>query len=187
LFRGAACPAATGFSAGRKSNCPSEPALPGFFLVIFKETELFEMVKNADHVTLVVRDVEDAKKFFAILGFIDEIDTVISGEVLSTYMGIKNIEAQHVTLVLQGCTPRFEVQLLHYINPPIFKDPNTTDLRRTGYNHLALRVENLESEVKRLKEAGFVIKNQPVAFNDRKLVFIVGPEDVTIELVEWLD
>jgi catechol 2,3-dioxygenase-like lactoylglutathione lyase family enzyme len=144
------------------------------------------VVKNADHVTLVVRDVEAAKKFFALLGFKNEIDTVISGEALSTYMGIKNIEAQHITLVLQGCTPRFEIQLLHYLNPPILEDPNTTDLHRTGYNHLALRVENLDSEVNRLKEAGVLIKNQPVAFHDRKLVFLIGPEDVTIELVEWL-
>jgi len=144
------------------------------------------VVKNADHVTLVVRDVEAAKKFFALLGFKNEIDTVISGEALSTYMGIKNIEAQHITLVLQGCTPRFEIQLLHYVNPPILKDPNTTDLHRTGYNHLALRVENLDSEVKLLEEAGVLIKNQPVAFHDRKLVFLIGPEDVTIELVEWL-
>jgi hypothetical protein len=41
--------------------------------------------------------------------------------------------------------------------------------------------------VKRLKEAGVVVKNQPVAFHKRKLVFLAGPEDVTIELVEWLD
>src|SRR5262245_14662975 len=145
------------------------------------------MVKNPDHVTLVVRDVEAAMRFFALLGFKDEIDTVISGETLSAYMGIENIESRHVTLVLQGCSPRFEIQLLHYMNPPILKDPNTTDLRRTGYNHLALRVENLDSEVRRLKEAGVVIKNQPVAFHNRKLVFLVGPEDVTIELVEWLN
>jgi catechol 2,3-dioxygenase-like lactoylglutathione lyase family enzyme len=144
-------------------------------------------VKNADHVTFVVRDVEAAKKFFALLGFKDEIDTVISGESLSAYMGIKDIEAQHVTLVLQDCTPRFEIQLLRYMSPPVLKDPSTTDLHRTGYNHLALRVKNLDSEVKRLEEAGVLIKNQPVAFHDRKLVFLVGPEDVTIELVEWLD
>jgi hypothetical protein len=99
---------------------------------------------------------------------------------------MKNIEAHHITLVLQGCIPRFEIQLLHYVNPPILKDLNTTDLHRTGYNHLALRVENLDSEVKRLEEAGG-LKTQPVAFHDRKLVFLVGPEDVTIELVEWLD
>ena len=145
------------------------------------------MVKNADHVTLVVRDVEAAKKFFALLGFKAEIDTLISGEPLSTYMGMKNIEARHTTLVLQGCIPRFEIQLLHYVNPPILKDLDTTDLNRTGYNHLALRVENLDGEVKRLEEAGVLIKNQPVVFHDRKLVFLVGPEDVTIELVEWLD
>ena len=145
------------------------------------------MVENADHVTLVVRDVDATKKFFALLGFKDEIDTVISGEPLSTYMGIKNIESRHITLVLQGCSPRFEIQLLHYMNPTVLKDPNTTDLHRTGYNHLAFRVEDLESEVKRLKEAGIITKNQPVAFHNRKLVFLVGPEDVTIELVEWLD
>ena len=81
------------------------------------------MVKNADHVTLVVRDVEAARELLALLGFKDEIDTVISGETLSAYMGIKNIESRHVTLVLQGCTPRFEIQLLHYMNPPILKDP----------------------------------------------------------------
>ena len=144
------------------------------------------MVRNADHVTLVVQDVEAGKKFFALLGFKDEIDTVISGEPLSTYMGIKNIEARHITLVLQGGNPRFEIQLLHYMNPPILKDPSITDLHRTGYNHLALRVENLDSEVKRLKEAGVVIKNQPVTFHNRKLVFLAGPEDVTIELVEWV-
>jgi len=144
------------------------------------------MVKNPDHVTLVVREVDAAMKFFALLGFKDEIDTIISGETLSTYMGIKNIESRHITLLLQDCTPRFEIQLLHYMNPPIIKDPNTTDLHRTGYNHLALRVKNLDSEVKRLKEAGVVIKNQPVAFHNRKLVFLVGPEDVTIELVEWV-
>ena len=145
------------------------------------------MVKNADHVTLVVQDVEAARKFFALLGFKDEIDTVISGEPLSTYMGIRNIESRHITLVLQGANPRFEVQLLHYMNPPILKDPNTADLHRTGYNHLALRVENLDSEVKRLKEAGVVMKNHPVTFHNRKLVFLVGPEDVTIELVEWVN
>jgi len=145
------------------------------------------MVKNADHVTLVVQDVEAAKTFFALLGFKDEIDTVISGEPLSTYMGIRNIESRHITLVLQGANPRFEIQLLHYMNPPILKDPNTADLHRTGYNHLALRVENLDSEVKRLKEAGVVMKNQRVTFHNRKLVFLVGPEDVTIELVQWVE
>src|SRR5215470_19826126 len=124
------------------------------------------MVKNADHVTQVVQDVEAAKKFFALLGFKDEIDTVISGEPLSTYMGIKNIESRHITLVLQGADPRFEIQLLHYMKPPIFKDPNITDLHRTGYNHLALRVEDLDSEMKRLEEAGVVMKNRPVTFHN---------------------
>jgi catechol 2,3-dioxygenase-like lactoylglutathione lyase family enzyme len=73
------------------------------------------------------------------------------------------------------------------MRPPTLEDPNTSDLHRTGYNHLALRVENLDSELKRLKEAGVVTRNQPITFHDRRLVFLVGPEDVTIELVEWVN
>jgi catechol 2,3-dioxygenase-like lactoylglutathione lyase family enzyme len=43
------------------------------------------MVRHFDHITLVVRDLEAAKWFFALLGFEHERSVVISGEVFSTY------------------------------------------------------------------------------------------------------
>ena len=58
------------------------------------------MVKHFDHVTIVVRDVEKAKKFFGLLGFEETMSVVISGEEMSRYMGIDGIEAEHVTLEL---------------------------------------------------------------------------------------
>jgi len=41
------------------------------------------MIKQFDHVTIVVRDVEKAKKLFGLLGFEDAISVVISGEEMS--------------------------------------------------------------------------------------------------------
>jgi catechol 2,3-dioxygenase-like lactoylglutathione lyase family enzyme len=37
------------------------------------------MILHIDHVTVVVRDVQKAKAFFALLGFVEEKSTVISG------------------------------------------------------------------------------------------------------------
>lgn len=45
------------------------------------------MVKHFDHLTIVVRDVDAAKRFFALLGFEHERSVVISGEVFADYMG----------------------------------------------------------------------------------------------------
>jgi catechol 2,3-dioxygenase-like lactoylglutathione lyase family enzyme len=49
------------------------------------------MVKNFDHVTIVVRDVEKAKRFFALLGFKETKTAVISGKVMEDYMGVRGI------------------------------------------------------------------------------------------------
>jgi catechol 2,3-dioxygenase-like lactoylglutathione lyase family enzyme len=39
-----------------------------------------------DHLTIVVRDVERAKAFFAVLGFKEAMSVVIAGEPFASYM-----------------------------------------------------------------------------------------------------
>jgi predicted dehydrogenase len=63
------------------------------------------MVKHFDDVTIVARDIDTAKRFFALLGFEEEISTAIKGPTMEAYMGIPAIEAEHVTLVLKGAVP----------------------------------------------------------------------------------
>jgi catechol 2,3-dioxygenase-like lactoylglutathione lyase family enzyme len=75
------------------------------------------MIRNFDHVTIVVRDVEAAKQFFGLLGFREDKSVVITGPQFSTYMGVAGIEAEHVTLALVDVSPRTEVQLLRYRHP----------------------------------------------------------------------
>jgi len=143
------------------------------------------MVKRFDHLTIVVRDVDRAKAFFAVLGFKEAMSVVIAGEPFASYMGVPGIEAEHVTLVLENVAPRTEIQLLRYRHPDPLPDPLIHDLNKLGMNHVCFAVDDIEAEIARLKENGFSTRNEVMDFHSRKLVFIEGPEGVTIELSQW--
>ena len=100
-------------------------------------------------------------------------------------MGVDGIEAEHVTLVLANVSPRTEVQLLKYRHPHSLPDPAIRDLTKLGYNHICFAVDDLEAEVARLKAKGVKLRNEVMEFHGRKLVFLSGPEGVTVELAEW--
>jgi len=143
------------------------------------------MIKHFDHVTIVVRDIEAAKQFFSLLGFIEDKSVVIAGQPFSAYMGVDGIEAEHVTLALANVSPRTEVQLLKYLHPDPIVDPAICNLTKLGFNHVCFAVEDLEAEVERLKAKGVRFRNQVLDFHNRKLVFLLGPEGITVELAEW--
>ena len=141
------------------------------------------MIKKFDHVTLVVRDVDAAKHFFTVLGFREIKSVVISGKIMEDYMGVTGIEADHITLAIEN--PHTEVQLLHYRHPDMIADVNVTKLNRLGFNHVCFAVDDLDAEIAKLTAAGVKLRNKVMDFHDRKLVFVHGPEDVTIELAQW--
>jgi catechol 2,3-dioxygenase-like lactoylglutathione lyase family enzyme len=144
------------------------------------------MITHFDHVTIVVRDVEKAKTFFAMLGFIEQQAVKISGAQFSNYMGIADIEAEHVTLTLPHASPRLEVQLLRYRHPDPIPDRDVGRLNRLGFNHVCFAVDDIEAEVRRLTASGIEMRNEIMQFHDRKLVFMSGPEGITLELAQWL-
>ena len=143
------------------------------------------MIKGFDHVTVVARDLEKARQFFTLLGFREEKAVVISGKIMDDYMGVSGLVADHVTLALPHATPRTEVQLLHYRNPDPIPDPSIAKLNKLGFNHICFAVDDLTAEVAKLKAAGVRLRNAVMEFHDRKLVFVWGPEDITIELAQW--
>ena len=100
-------------------------------------------------------------------------------------MGVPNIKADHITLVLENASPRTEIQLLHYQEPNPVPDPNIRDLHKIGMNHICFAVDDIEAEVAKLRANGFKTRNEIMDFHSRKLVFIDGPEGITIELAEW--
>jgi catechol 2,3-dioxygenase-like lactoylglutathione lyase family enzyme len=143
------------------------------------------MVKNFDHLTVVVNDIDNARRFFGVLGFDEAASVVISGERFADYMGVPGIEAQHVTLALRNATPRTEIQLLRYLHPTSPQNPDIRDLHKIGFNHVCFAVEDIETEVARLAAAGYHTRNDILDFHARKLVFIDGPEGITVELAQW--
>lgn len=143
------------------------------------------MIKHFDHITIVVRDVDAAKQFFGLLGFQEDKSVVIAGQPFSAYMDVDDIEAEHVTLALANVTPRTEVQLLKYRHPHPLPDPNIGNLTKLGFNHICFAVDDLEAEIDRLKARGVKLRNEMMEFHDRKLVFLSGPEGITVELAEW--
>jgi catechol 2,3-dioxygenase-like lactoylglutathione lyase family enzyme len=143
------------------------------------------MIKHIDHVTIAVTNLEESKKFFELFGFKEMISVVISGEKVAKYMNIPNIESDHVTLVHETAKPRFEIQLLRFHRPIAQSDSNIHRLDKIGYNHICFAVDNIENEVKRLQKSGVKFLNEIMNFHSRKLIYLEGPDGITMELAQW--
>ncbi len=142
--------------------------------------------RGFDHVTIAVGDLDEAERFFGLLGFEKTAAVVASGEVMSRYMGIADWEADHVTLRLAGAPTHQEVQLLRFHHPELPDDPDPGSLARPGFNHVCFAVDDLDATLATLAAAGVKPRNEIMEFHDRRLVFLPGPGDVVIELAQWL-
>jgi catechol 2,3-dioxygenase-like lactoylglutathione lyase family enzyme len=146
------------------------------------------VLRNPDHVTIAVTDAASAIEFFARLGFREDHVATIDGGEPAQYMGMPDMKAQHITLVLEGSTPRFEIQLLQF-DPTATDDPgeHPTNRRRRGYNHLAFRVDDIAAVTAHLVANGVKMLSDEMDYISRKLRFFEGPEGITLELVQWVD
>jgi catechol 2,3-dioxygenase-like lactoylglutathione lyase family enzyme len=146
------------------------------------------VVRNIDHVTIAVANAANAIQFFELLGFRKQHVTMIDGGPPARYMGMPDMKAQHITLALEGSEPHFEIQLLEF-DPRPSDDPGVhpTNLRRRGYNHVAFRVDDIESVTRDLVANGVRMLNEEMDYISRRLRFFEGPEGITLELVQWVD
>jgi catechol 2,3-dioxygenase-like lactoylglutathione lyase family enzyme len=65
-------------------------------------------------------------------------------------------------------------------------DDGSGVLDRIGFNHVCFAVDDLDAAVEDLLAAGVELRNQPMDFNDRRLVFLHGPSNVVVELAQWI-
>jgi catechol 2,3-dioxygenase-like lactoylglutathione lyase family enzyme len=143
------------------------------------------MIKSFDHINFVVVDMEEAKSFFALFGFREAQSEILSGQKFVAYLGIEEIRAESTILVLDGASPRQEIRLLKYLHPQPLPDPNINRLDKIGYNHPCFAVDDIELEVKRLKQKGVNFLTEITEFSkERKLALLEGPQGITLELVE---
>ena len=62
-------------------------------------------------------------------------------------------------------------------------EPNNVSL---GYDHLGLEVDDIESAWTHLAAFGCSIESGPTDLVDRKIMFLKGPENITLELIQFL-
>ena len=143
------------------------------------------MILNPDHVTIAVADASTAIEFFALLGFRKDHVATIDGGIPARYMGMPRMKARHITLVLEGSKPHFEIQLLEF-EPLSGTDPGAhpTNLRKLGFNHLAFRVDDIEATTAHLVANSVVMLSDEMDYIGRKLRLFEGPEGITFELVQ---
>jgi catechol 2,3-dioxygenase-like lactoylglutathione lyase family enzyme len=79
----------------------------------------------------------------------------------------------------------YEIDHVRYHHPEPLADPHVRDLNKLGMNHICFAVDDIEVEVAKLRANGFKTRNEIMDFHSRKLVFIDGPEGVTVELSQW--
>ncbi len=133
-------------------------------------------MKKIEHLGIAVKNLDQSNELFqALFGKQHyKIEEVASEGVKTSFfkVGPNKIE------LLEG---------LHE-DSPISK---FIDKRGEGIHHVAFEVENIEDEIKRLKEEGFkLINDKPKKGADNKLVVFVHPKSangVLIELCQEID
>jgi catechol 2,3-dioxygenase-like lactoylglutathione lyase family enzyme len=143
------------------------------------------MTVRLDHINIVVSDLQKAAEFFMRLGFKETIRSRISGERFSAVTGLPYFDAEFIGFSLQGST--VNVELIRYYSPEGDRDPLASRPNRLGFRHLAFAVDDIDSEVARLKAAGVEFQSDVQVWEEtgKKLVYFYGPDGIILEFAQY--
>ena len=143
------------------------------------------MIERLDHINIVVSDLEKTKAFFLLLGFQEDDSAELSGDWISSIVGLRDVRARYVALSLPGSNTNIE--LIEYESPGSERDPQLSNANQIGFRHLALTVDDIAAEVRRLTQAGieFLSSVQTYEKTGKKLVYFYGPDGILFELAEY--
>lgn len=127
-------------------------------------------MRKIEHIGIAVKSLEDSnalyEKLFGVKSYKQE-----------------EVESEGVKTSFFNCGPN-KIELLEAtrVDSPIAK---FIEKRGEGIHHIAFDVEDIASEIKRLKNEGFIILNEiPKKGADNKLVAFIHPKDTSGVLIE---
>ena len=143
------------------------------------------MIERLDHINIVVSDLEKARDFLSLFGFRECSFSELSGDWISLIVGLEDVRARYVALSLPGSNTNIE--LIEYKSPRSERDPQLGKSNQIGLRHLAFAVDDIETEVRRLTEAGieFMSSVRTYEKSGKKLVYFHGPDGILLELAEY--
>ncbi len=152
------------------------------------------MIRGIDHINIVVAHMERSVRFYTeLLGFEEVRRAFLEGKWIDEIVGLKEARAEVVYLLAPAGEPRLE--LLCYESPSRGKALTENSRADTlGLRHLALRVDDIETTAKRLREAGFKVFSSPVTVpsgivdhtaGEKTLCYFLDPDGVLLELAQY--
>jgi len=151
------------------------------------------MISAVDHINLVVSDLEESVKFYTeLLGFKEVRRARLEGKWIELVAGLQDVKAEVVFIAAPAGEPRLE--LLCYDSPHGKAFPENSIANTIGLRHIALRVDNIHTSAKRLKEAGVTMVSKPVAVpsdiishdsGNKMLCYFLDPDGILLELAEY--
>ncbi|TBX15222.1 hypothetical protein BFS06_10435 [Clostridium perfringens] len=124
-------------------------------------------LKKIHHVAIIASDYKKSKDFYVNLLGLKIIREVYREERDSYKLDLEIGDSQ--------------IELFSFENPP--KRPSYPEA--CGLRHLAFEVENIEKQVRELKEKGIKVEEIRIdEFTGRKFTFFSDPDDLPIELYE---
>gem|GEM_PF-389203 len=152
---------------------------------ILHENTMAPILHSIDHINIVVKNLEEVKRFFVALGFEIKDQSRLQGQWISKTVGLENVDAEYAKLTLPGDGTSLE--LIQFKNPPVTNIPNPGQANTQGLRHLALQVADIEAAVIFLKQQGIepVSAIQEYTPAKKKLVYFKGPEDILLELAQY--
>ena len=117
------------------------------------------------HTCYRIGDIDRSVRFYEALGFEERARMPIRDEAINVFMG------------LPGEDPRLELTYNHGVD--------AYDLG-TGYNHIAVAVENLDGTLDRLGDQGIEPEKPPYRVREggSRLCFVRDPDDYRVEIIE---
>jgi catechol 2,3-dioxygenase-like lactoylglutathione lyase family enzyme len=139
--------------------------------------------KKIDHINVVVRDLDAAKRFFLDLGFVVMKEGELEGEWIDNLVKLSGVKAGFVVLSIPGT--QTNIELIKYFSPEGQNDPKLGTPNQIGFRHIAIEVNDINMAVSNLKNSGVTFFSGIQTYNiKRRMCYFSGPEGIIIELVE---
>jgi len=126
--------------------------------------------KKIEHIGIAVKDIENANQLYQKLFKTEPYkqEKVESENVLTSFFKIGENKIELISDINEGKTVS-----------------NFIEKRGEGIHHIAFDVEDIEEEMMRLKEAGFILLNEkPKRGADNKLICFIHPKSTNGVLIE---
>ncbi|HQH28504.1 MAG TPA: VOC family protein, partial [Oligoflexia bacterium] len=125
------------------------------------------------------------RNFFTMLGFDATEPAELSGDWISSIVGLESVSARYLVLSRPGSD--VTIELLQYENPPSGSDAAISKANQIGFRHIAFQVEDIEAVVSQLKDRGVKFQSgiHVYARTGKKLVYFCGPDGILLELAQY--